>query len=347
MALELPAAARHTPIMARIILILLLILGLAPGTWWRTPRSLPNHDQRVMLAPLPLADDCCRLGPFRLAGAWRLTSPNDDFGGYSALLLAANGRLLALSDKGFALDFAKPGMAGGPARQWLLMGDAQARKQNRDIESATRDPASGRFWIALEGRNAIARFTPAMALEALRQPPEMHGWPQNTGPEAMVRLADGRFIVLSESYAGWGDASGHPALLFASDPAVPQRAVRFGFAGAAGYRPTDMAQLPDGRVLVLMRRLVWPMPARFAGKILLADPADIRAGRVWGATELADLSRPLPVDNFEALAIEPAAGGHVAIWLMSDNNDAATQQTLLWRLDLDPADLPAKQKARR
>jgi len=338
--------------MGRIVLILLLILGLAPGTWWRAPRAVPNHDQRVDVVGLDLPGGCCRLGPFRLAEAWQLTSPNDDFGGYSALLPAGGGRLLALSDKGFALDFAKPGSAAAPARQWPLLGDAPARKQSRDIESATRDPATGRVWIALEGRNAVARFAPGMRLEALRQPDEMRSWPQNTGPEAMVRLADGRFVILSESYAGWEDGSGHPALLFAQDPDVPQRAVRFRFAGAAGYRPTDMAQLPDGRVLVLMRRLVWPMPARFAGKILLADPAAIRAGGVWPAIELADLSRPLPVDNFEALAIEPAQGpsasqGHVTVWLMSDNNDAATQRTLLWRLDLDPAALPAKQKARR
>ena len=84
-----------------------------------------------------------------------------------------------------------------------------------------------------------------LALEALRQPDEMRGWPQNTGPEAMVRLADGRFVILSESYAGWEDGSGHPALLFAQDPAAVQRAVRFRFAGAAGYRPTDMAQKAD------------------------------------------------------------------------------------------------------
>jgi hypothetical protein len=160
-----------------------------------------------------------------------------------------------------------------------------------------------------------------------------------------VRLADGRFVVLSEGNVSWTGNGGHPALLFPDDPAAGAKPQAFTFAGPPGYRPTDMAQLPDGRVLVLMRRLLWPFPMRFAGCLVLADPAGIAAGRVWHGQELARLEAPLPVDNFEAMAITPAADGQLAVWLMSDANAAQFQRTLLWQLILDPAALPATQKA--
>lgn len=325
--------------MTRAILILLVALALAPGTWLRAPVPAPDASPAIVLAPVAAAARPGQLGPFRLAGVWEMTSANTRFGGYSALLpLAGGGRLLALSDKGERLEFSPPGSAALRPEQDPVLPAAPAAKQGRDIESAARDPASGRIWLALEGRNELLRLGAERRPEAARAPPEMRGWANNTGPEAMVRLGDGRFIVLSEAFAA-GRAA-HPALLFARDPTLPQRAAPFTFAGVAGYRPTDMAALPDGRVLVLMRRLVWPMPARFAGKIVLADPAAIRPGQPWQAQELADLAPPLPVDNFEALAVVPGAGGRVTVWLMSDNNDAATQRTLLWRLDLRLADLP-------
>ena len=59
-------------------------------------------------------------------------------------------------------------------------------------------------------------------------------------------------------------------------------------------------------------------------------------------TRLTRLEAPLPVDNFEGLAITPAAGGKVHVWLISDDNQAVTQRTLLWRLELDLADLPKR-----
>lgn len=319
--------------MLRRALILILILGLAPGLWLRSPPQRPNDAQVVELKVVPRGAQCCSYGPLRLTGAWRLTSPNTDFSGWSALLVAQPGRLLAFSDRGHWLDMPQPGQ-GGAVRIAALFTDQEQFKANRDIESATRDPASGLTWIALEGRNAIWRHGPDLKGQVLRQPPEMRDWPLNSGAEAMVRLADGRFVVLSEAASDWGGRV-HPALLFPGDPAQPVAAQGFTFEGPEGYRPVDMAQLPDGRVLVLMRRLRWPMPARFLIKLAIADPAEIAPGKVWRAREIADLDAgPLPTDNFEGLAVEPGKDGAAVVWLISDDNSAVTQQTLLWRLEL-------------
>lgn len=339
--------------MLRRALILLVAMGLAPGTWLRSPPQRPSHAQVVEAMPELLGPECCRYGPFHLSGAWQLTSPNSDFGGWSALLVARPGRLLAFSDRGYSLDMPQPG-EGGALRIGAVFPDKAQYKENRDIESATRDPASGRFWIALEGRNAISRHGPDLAGQVIRQPPEMRKWLLNTGPEAMLRLADGRFVVLSEANVDWTGRTVHEALLFPGDPTLPAPAQGFRFAGPKGYRPVDMAQLPDGRVLVLMRRLRWPMPARFAAKLALADPAEIASGELWHSREIADLDAgPLGTDNFEGLAVTPGKDGAVTVWLISDDNSAVTQRTLLWRLELPaggPGPAPslpqAKQKAR-
>ena len=332
--------------MRRRFVALLLALALIPGLWWRAPVEPANHQQAIELAPLPFAAGIRRLGPFRPTGAWQVTSRNADFGGYSAMLLLPGKRILALSDGGAYLEFPQPGTAG-PVSIGALISPEGLLKHHRDVEAASADPATGAFWIALEGRNAIIHLDAARQQVAARQIPEMGNWPRNTGPEAMARLSDGRFIVLSEAFTGWSEAVRHPGLLFVRDPARPGAAQRFVFTGPIGYRPTDMAQLPDGRVLVLMRRLLWPFPARFAAKIVLADPALLEPGRPWRSIELADLSAPLAVDNFEALAIEPDGSGSVTVWLMSDDNAAATQRTLLWKLGLRLADLPPRQSKGR
>ena len=292
---------------------------------------------------LPLPDRARlrqHLGPFELEGVWQLQSPNTDFGGYSALLALGDGQLLAFSDFGYALRFSAPGARQVPSQLRSVYPIATMSKASRDCESATRDPATGTIWLGWEDRNAVTRHAADFSQQATIRPPAMRHWSGNLGPEAMVRLMDGRFIVLAEGFTGWFESRLHEALLFPGDPTSGVAPQRFAFDGPEQFSPVDMAQLPDGRVLVLMRRAVWPLPFRFAGRIALADPARIRAGGVWPAREVASLTSSLPVDNFEGIAVEPRGDGRLTVWLISDDNRAVTQRTLLWKLALDPARLP-------
>lgn len=333
-------------------MIVLLLCGLAPGLWVRVQHPPPNRDQRVTLVALPLAAGCCRIGPFTLDNVWHLTGANSNFGSYSGLARMDPGRLMAFTDRGYFLDIADPHPGPGDRVVSAIIGptiaDARQLKDHSDVEEASFDPASRRLWLALEGRNGIARHGADLVRQGFRQTPVMRRWPQNSGPEAMVRLNDGRFIVLAEAFDGRFENRLHQALLFSGDPVEGAVPFGFSFAGPQGYRPTGMAQLPDGRVLVLMRRLLWPLPLRTAGRIVLLDPAEITPGGLWRGRQIASLDAPLPVDNFEAIMIEPAAGGMVTVWLLSDDNGAVSQRTLLWRMTLDPAQLPGsadKQKA--
>ena len=336
----------------RRLLIVLLLCGLAPGLWLRAQPAPRSDDQHITVTALPLAPDCCAIGPFKLEAVWQLTGHHDDFGSYSGLVRIVPGRLMAFSDRGYFLDFADPVPGTHEVRIGATIGNRNTLKDNRDVEEASYDPVSRQLWLALEGRNAIARHSANLERQAMIQPPAMNAWPLNQGPEAMVRLRDGRFIVLGEAFTGWRDNIRHPALLFPGDPTTGAVLQEFTFAGAANYRPTAMAQLPDGRVLVLLRRLLWPFPLRTAIRIAVADPAEIAANGVWQAQQIAALDPLLPVDNFEAMTIDQSADGTIKVWLMSDDNGAISQRTLIWRMMLDPALLPPlarsadKQKAR-
>lgn len=325
--------------MRRFLFLLVAAVLLPPIVHYDPPRA-PNDSQQVTVVRLwPAAADTRprRIGPFDLVDVWRLTSANDRFYGLSALL-AKDGRLTAISDKSIAVHFAEPHEAGTEPMRLTGLRIGPTAEDSRDSEGATVDPRTGTIWVSFEWSNAIVRYTPALdTITGQARPPQMHGWPENRGPEAMARLSDGRFLVLGEVRL---TGPRHPAVLFDADPVAGGQGHSFSFVGPDGFRPTDIAQLPDGRVLILSRSLLWPFPPRFGAMLSLADPAEIRPGGEWISRDLARLPGNLPVDNMEGLAIEPRPDGKLSVWLVSDDNGALTQQTVLWQLELDPKRLP-------
>ncbi|MFC0206286.1 esterase-like activity of phytase family protein [Novosphingobium soli] len=320
------------------------VLGL---TWARSdlpPAPMgPRPELGVKPMALPSAEVLARqLGPFALEGAWQIVSSHEEVYGYSALTVRPDGVLLAFSDGGKVLAFSPPGARPQPPRtSSVKLADSGREKSSRDVESATWDPVSGRFWLGLEGTNRIVRLSPEMRETGRIAPPAMRRWGPNSGAEAMARLHDGRFVAIREVTSSWIEGRSHEALLFAGDPIENPEPAHFRLDGPDAFSVVDMAELPDGRALILMRRLVWPMPMRFAGRIVIADTARIRPGAVWHSVPLASLESPLPVDNFEAIAVQPRADGRIVVWLMSDDNNwRVLQRTLLWKLSVDPAQLP-------
>ncbi len=337
--------------MRRLAAILLLIAALAPVLWLRTPVDEPKGKTELrykILAPSQV--DASKLGPFKLEKAWWIEERKGKYGGFSALVAKGGGRLLAVSDGGVTLEFSAP---DAPARSRPVGGTVfrgVGSKYSRDVEAAASDLQTGKVWLAFEFRNMIMRLDNRggrLVRDKEAQPPAMRDWGNNSGPESLVRLGDGGFLALREGFTGLFERRRHAAVLFAADPVEQPGAVRkFTFVGPRGYSPTDLAPLPDGRVLVLLRRIVWPFPPRFGGAIAIGDPRTIRTGREWRVHTLATWQGGVPVDNFEGMAIEPGgadrAGDPLTVWLISDDNRADLQRTVLWKLRLDPANLPAR-----
>jgi hypothetical protein len=263
-----------------------------------------------------------------------LTSGSRAFGGYSALLADADGTLTAYSDAATELQFPAPGSASRSPLIVKAMFVGGRWKGDRDLESATADRGTGQRWFGFEANNRIVRFDRSQREPRQVFPQAMAHWPANGGAESMTRLSDGRFIVLRE-VPDWLSSGERPGLLFPFDPVEGARPVEFSFRPPIGYDPSDMAALPDGRVLILVRAINVPIPPFFRSKLLIADPRAIAPGHEWPWRELATFHGAVPRDNYEGLAVVPDEAG-VTLWLISDDNQAPYQRTLLLKLRWRP-----------
>ncbi len=301
--------------------------------------TMPSADQRLTIASVPVALDSAhpdrrRVGALTLLGAWHLTSDTRSFGGLSALDVDGN-RVTALGDGGTLVRFrfGRFGHASDASIVRVPEGCGHVtRKTDNDTESLAHDPARRHWWIGFEWRNVICRtngdFTKG---ERVTAPPAMAKWPRKQGAETMLRLDDGRFLVIAEGAPDGGDI--RRALLFDRDPADPAAIVtHLGYRPPDGFRPTDAAQLPDGRIIVLNRRFtLWSL---FTAKIVLmnavaARPQDVLQGRV-----IASFDAPVITDNFEGLSVT-VENGNPVVWMVSDDNFMRWQRTLLLKFALN------------
>jgi len=318
--------------MSRILAILSLMFFLGTGAFVADSPVPPNFSQLVTLRrPVDLPPLPHRLGngELTLIDGWELESQNTDFGGFSGLHAMGDGRLLALSDAavlaGFTLASGKVARDSFVARLPVRKGE-RSTKQDQDAESLTHDPETGRFWVGYEQLHLIRRFSPGFArAEATGKPDVMQGWPRNGGAEAIVRRSDGSFVVFSESRSVRPGVT--VGLIFASDPAEPGGSVKsFAYQPPEGYRITDIAALPDGRLLTLHRRFNYI--SGVSAKVGLIDPAQIAPGRLVIPRIIATMAPPLPIDNMEGIAVE-REGGQTIVWIISDDNYFTMQRTLL------------------
>lgn len=327
--------------MRRALLAIPLVLLLVPQ--WSVDPRLPLYDgtPRVTFSRVPLdAKDPTRrtVGALTYLGGIRLRSDDPAFGGFSAMHVAGD-RFTMLADGGLGYSFTmgrdlvpRLGRAwevpDGPGTGWT--------RSDRDSESLAIDPGSGRAWVGYEHANEIWRYAPGFTrVEANRAPRRMRDWPLNGGAEAMVRLRSGRFVVFAESERVKGGA--RRALAFDRDPTDPQaRSLAFAYRPPAGYSPTDAAELPDGRLLVLNRNLT--LRQGFTAVVTVVDLRGMKPGALLNGREVARLAPPLIHDNFEAMAVTREGAGTI-VWIASDDNPPTFfQRTLLlkFRLELPP-----------
>ncbi len=303
----------------KLLAVALLALALAPGTFLRDPppgRGLGDFSLTALRAQTPAHWP----EGLTVEGAWHMESANRRFGGLSAMALESGASFLAWSDRGDLARLPLPGSRG--TGQFLDLPPARQLTEGQDIESVVFDVESGTMWMGHETPNVIRRLD-ADGSSHILAVPEMLDWGTNAGAEAMVRLPDGRFLALAERRL--------QGALFAGDPILHRKPLLFPLDRPAGWRPTDAAVLPDGRVLVLLRKVEarWPP---FRAMLALADPAEIAKGKPWPITPFAELDLPGLADNYEALAVEQAADGALTLWILSDDNLSAFQRTLLLRL---------------
>lgn len=324
--------------MPRCLAAILLFLLAGPSLLFAQQRPASSFERRITATALSLP--ARRFGPLEIIEAWHLTSPHDGFGGVSAMTVSADRRFTLLSDIGTAMRFRLTDAGRiSDVRIARVAGNGR-RKWESDIESVWHDSHSGRLWLGYEGTNRIARLSPGLqTVEAEARPRDMRRWSSNGGAEALVRLGDGRWLVLAEKART--RTLGTAGLLFAGDPTAPATPppVRFGYQSWGMGAVTDAADLPDGRVLLLHRQIgPWTW---FTSTLAIGDPAAIRPIAAWTARPLAAIGEPVMSENFEAVAVLPHPRG-LSIWLASDDNFSPWQRTLLLHLLLPARAIPPR-----
>jgi hypothetical protein len=328
-----PGARRRIARVVAALAALFILATFAPPALFRPApfvRLAVIHFQ-----PLPLdkgAPGRRRLGQLRFLGGWRLTSDNPRFGGISAMHID-KGQVVAINDAGILITFPLRAAAGSVAGAIETLPNGPGtlrRKSDRDAESMTVHDGSA--WIGFERINSVWRFDlRSWRTTAHSKVPLMRSWPKNSGAEGIVRLRDGRFLVFSEAAANGDDTS--KVVLFDGDPALaatPARELRY--RAPEGYRLTDAALLPDGRLLLLNRRFS-PFSG-FSVKLALAPPPPAKLARLIEAKEIASFQRPVLIDNLEALSVTRERGRTI-LWIASDDNFNPFQRTLLLKFALE------------
>jgi hypothetical protein len=305
-----------------------LYAGFLLATFVAPSDRAPRPSLAALTAhPLTLGEER-RIGGLEFLEGWHLSSGDTRFGGISAIHVEGNA-VLAVSDTASVFRFPLPRQGALPLRiERLARGPGGGLgKGDRDVEAIA--VAGGRLWALYEGRNQIWRYGSggrhAEAAAAMR------GLSRRRGPEAMVALADGRFLVIGDDRPERDGTV--PLLLFRGDPALAgTRVLRLRYRPPTGYRPSDAAALPDGRLLFLHRR--WSLAGGWEAALAVADPRDLDGGAPLAARVVAEFGGTTTADNLEALSVTREAGRTI-VWIASDDNfNPLLQRTLLLKFAL-------------
>lgn len=321
----------------------MLALALAPGTWLRTP--IPPPDYGASLFVTALEETQTISGDVTLLGAWKLNSKNAHFGGFSALVALGEDRLLIGSDRGRIMEMPLPQERDNPRVRFDYFADSSGGPRIFvDLESLEFESTTSQVWGAFEQGGRIQRFVYGEAGGAVDgiTIPEMADWPSNGGAETMMRLPDGRFIIIAET-SSYDHRAG---LLFSGDPLDNPEPIKFRFRPPDGFSPVDATMLTDGRALILVRKVVWGLPPNFATAIVLVDPAAITKGEEWSGETIAEISGPDLAENFEGIVAIEQEDGSLDLYLVADDNLSAFQEAQMLRLNWKPAPIADAKKAR-
>lgn len=284
-------------------------------------------------------------GRLRYRAGFHLTSGAAEFGGFSGLVVLGDGRMLAVSDRGYWLEAELRTDAGGTlvgvgvARMgplWDEDGKPVESRERRDAEEIRVLPELGCL-VSFEGDHRFALYPsdsgggrPALAVA-----PRPHPFPsaigaagENNGMEAVAQLGDGRLLAVAE-----GAWEGADVIRAWAGPQPDGRWEAMTLPVFGTYKPTGAATLPSGDPLLLERSYTEDDGVTRI-RLSRIEAATIAAGAHLEPVELARLEPPLTVDNMEAVAVREGPAGEVFVYLLSDDNYSDDQRTLLMQFEL-------------
>jgi hypothetical protein len=281
-------------------------------------------------------------GPLQFRGGLELSSSHKQFGGLSAIRLAANGaNFLAVTDRGYWLrgrltyDGNAPVGITDAEIAPILYSDGKPIQGRGwyDTEALAED--GGFAYVALERVHRILKFdTGKRGLLArgtlVPVPPEMGKLPSNRGIECLMVAPKGSAMagaLIAISERGLDEAKNIRGFLIGG----PKPGL-FSIKPTEEFDIVDCAITPSSDVLILERYFSWRKGV--AMRIRKIALADIVPGAVLEPKELITADMGYQIDNMEGLSVHRAANGDVVLTLVSDDNFSFIQRTLLLQFTL-------------
>lgn len=292
----------------------------------KEPVPLDIEAEALVLNPDDTAQNM--VGELSFVKGWSLTSDHDDFGGWSGLLVK-EGALVAINDQGNWLkaDFNLTGMQPVASARVLPFDPTafEASKVDYDAESLVALPDG--YLVGFEQQHRLMKL-PAIGEPATHYETgvDLSGLSNNSGIEAMTKLPDGRLLMFAES--GRDTQGRTPAWLVS-----PDGNKSLDFRPPENYEATDAATLPNGDVLLLMR--YYSVINGASAQIRHITAAEIDSGIILGR-QIAEIKKPMNVDNMEGLDVELLSDGTLRLFLISDDNFSLRQRTLFMVFDWAP-----------
>lgn len=280
-----------------------------------------------------------RYGPLVFRGGVALKSKNALFGGWSGLVVDAENRLTAISDEGVffraTLKLNEAGdLVGLDDSRLALMrneaGDPLDGKEWQDAEDIAH-LADGRYAVSFERRHRILIYDldgkgpNALAVAGPALPQTMG---VNEGIEALEQAANGDLIAGREFSARQKPPTQFYRLSMSGEPMISgdaQVGSNFGFV--------SLRRLSSGDYLELERFFFPILGHRIELRRLRAPGLEKTPPRLGGPV-LVRFQKPLALDNFEGLAVQETPGKPTRLYLISDDNFARNQRTLIYAFDM-------------
>jgi len=308
----------------------LLLAGCAQDTARLPPAPVPYGPEiTVDATPVPLNPSQPQqgaMGGFAWAGGLMLTSAQTSrLHGLSDIKAWPDGRLLAVGDQGDLLE-ARLVLDGSgrlvdvqQARLTQLQGEDGRElyalgEVPRDAEGIL-ELSNGDRLISFEQDDRILLYPRTGALPRRAPSPDVR-FTYNKGMEALTLVP----AAGADAYAAGNEETGQTWICRLSAACVADRRVQLD----DGFELAGMASLSGGRMAYLLRAFDRIRGVRIVLRVMGADGATLDELR---------LAAPLTVDNFEGVAAVEQPGRPVRFYLISDDNFADYQRTLLVAFD--------------
>ena len=283
-----------------------------------------------------------RFGALEFRGGLELSSSHREFGGLSAIRIAADGAsFIAVTDKAQWVrgrivyrGSAPVGIADAELAPMLGPdGRALTERGWYDTESLTDD--DGTLYVGIERVHQIVRFDYAKngllaRAQAIARPAGFSKLPANRGIECLAAAPKqgplaGTVIAISERAL---DESGNIKGFLVGGKTPGEFTVK----RIGDFDIVDCALLPDGGFLVLERFFSWRQGV--ATRLRRFPLAAIVPGAVLDGPVLMEADLGYEIDNLEGLSVHRAANGDIVLTLVSDDNFSIIQRTILLQFTL-------------